>query len=94
MFYSGIIRQRWRPLTSDMSCDIELALQANHIQVNNEQRSSVSLTEEMVQIIKQLKMSFKHLTARNIGRFKKNISCQFITRITMHRHKSKKDFSD
>ena len=86
--YSGIIRQRWRPLTSDMSCDIELALQANHIQVNNEQRLSVSLTEEMVQIIKQLKMSFKYRTARNIGRFKKNnnIFCQFITRITMHVH--------
>ena len=49
--HSGVVTRRWRTLTSDMSCDIELALLANHIQVNNEQRAGISLTEEMVVIV-------------------------------------------
>lgn len=40
--------RRWRPLISDFQCNLEIALWANHIQVLNEEKSGVSVTEEMV----------------------------------------------
>ena len=40
--------RRWRPLTSDLQCTLEMALLANHVQVLNEQKSGMSVTEEMV----------------------------------------------
>ena len=40
--------RRWRPLTSDLQCSLEIALWANHIQVLNEEKSALSVTEEMV----------------------------------------------
>ena len=44
----GVVMRRWRPLTSDLQCTLEMALSANHIQVLNEQKSGMSVTEEMV----------------------------------------------
>jgi hypothetical protein len=35
-------------LTSDVQCDIELALEASHVTVNNEQKSGLTVTEEIV----------------------------------------------
>ncbi|KAI0217790.1 DNA helicase MCM9 [Lamellibrachia satsuma] len=37
---SGVVMRRWRPVTADSRCHIELVLKANHVQVTNEQRSS------------------------------------------------------
>ncbi len=34
--------------SSEAPCDLEVALSANHIEVNNEQRSSIAVTEELV----------------------------------------------
>ncbi|XP_066994088.2 uncharacterized protein [Anabrus simplex] len=42
----GTVLRRWRPITGGNRCDIELALQANHIEVCNDQRSSVLITQE------------------------------------------------
>ena len=43
--------RRWRNVNLDVSCDIELALMANHVQVNNQQRGCVrGLTDEMVSV--------------------------------------------
>ncbi len=32
----------------DMSCDVGLALDVNHVAVNNEQKSGITITDEMV----------------------------------------------
>ncbi len=47
----GVVMRRWRPLTSDLQCNLEIALWANHIQVLNEEKSGLSITEEMVREI-------------------------------------------
>ncbi len=47
----GVVMRRWRPLTSDLQCNLEIALWANHIQVLNEEKSALSITEEMVREI-------------------------------------------
>ena len=47
---SGVVMQRWRPSVQDSRCDLEVVLWANHVQVTNEQRTSVQLTQELVRI--------------------------------------------
>ncbi|XP_063233994.1 DNA helicase MCM9-like isoform X2 [Bacillus rossius redtenbacheri] len=42
----GTVMRRWRPLAPGGRCDIELALKANHVQVCNDQRAGVLLTQE------------------------------------------------
>ncbi|XP_069742949.1 DNA helicase MCM9 isoform X2 [Narcine bancroftii] len=37
----GVVMQRWRPLTLDSRCDLELVLKANNLEVNNEQLTGV-----------------------------------------------------
>ncbi|XP_064399703.1 DNA helicase MCM9-like isoform X2 [Halichondria panicea] len=44
---TGVVMRRWRPLTSDLQCNLEIAVWANHIQVLNEEKSGLSITEEM-----------------------------------------------
>ena len=46
--HRGVVRRRWRPLTSDVPCNVELALEANHVFINNEQKSGVTITDEIV----------------------------------------------
>ena len=43
----GIVMRRWKPVVFDERCDVELFLMANHIQVHNEQRLRVNVTEEL-----------------------------------------------
>ncbi|KAK3910495.1 DNA helicase MCM9 [Frankliniella fusca] len=43
----GTVLRRWRSLTAGNRCDIDLVVQANHLQVCNDQRSSVLVTQEM-----------------------------------------------
>ena len=45
---SGTVCQRWRPLSEESKCDIEIVLRANHVLVTNEQRSRVLITQELV----------------------------------------------
>ena len=52
--FRGVVRRRWRPLSSGAQCDVELALEANHVTVNNEQKAGVTITEEMVQGIRKV----------------------------------------
>ncbi|KAH3877742.1 hypothetical protein DPMN_001620 [Dreissena polymorpha] len=46
--FSGTVIRRWRNISAENKCDIELALKANSIIVTNEQRSSVTITQELV----------------------------------------------
>ena len=46
--FSGTVRQRWKPVSEETKCDIEIVLQANHVLVTNEQRSRVMVTQELV----------------------------------------------
>lgn len=39
--------RRWKPLSSGVRCDIELVLSANHLEVCNDQRSAVLVTQEV-----------------------------------------------
>ena len=48
MYFSGVVMQRWRPTVQDTRCDLEVVLWANHVQVTNEQKTSVLLTPELV----------------------------------------------
>ncbi|XP_046559638.1 LOW QUALITY PROTEIN: DNA helicase MCM9-like [Haliotis rubra] len=43
----GTVMRRWRNLSADSKCDIEIVLKANHVLVTNEQRNSVLITQEM-----------------------------------------------
>eukprot|EP00112_Aurelia_sp_Birch-Aquarium-sp1_P008185 Seg1899.4 transcript_id=Seg1899.4/GoldUCD/mRNA.D3Y31 product="DNA helicase MCM9" protein_id=Seg1899.4/GoldUCD/D3Y31 len=43
----GVVMRRWKPVYNNSKCEIELAIRANNLVVNNDQRSSVTLTEDM-----------------------------------------------
>ncbi|KAE8748816.1 hypothetical protein FOCC_FOCC004410 [Frankliniella occidentalis] len=63
----GTVLRRWRPLTAGSRCDIDLVVQANHLQVCNDQRSSVLVTQEMKDEFENYWKAQAHdpLTARN-----------------------------
>ena len=50
VFRVGVVRQRWQPVRPDQRCKLELFIHANHVRSNNEQRSGVSVTEELRQV--------------------------------------------
>uniref|UniRef100_H3AW57 DNA helicase MCM9 n=1 Tax=Latimeria chalumnae TaxID=7897 RepID=H3AW57_LATCH len=43
----GVVMQRWKPLSQDVRCDLEIVLKANYIEVNNEQPTGVVINEEV-----------------------------------------------
>ncbi|XP_061099160.1 DNA helicase MCM9 [Conger conger] len=43
----GVVRQRWRPLYTDARCDLEIALKANFIEVNNEQSTAAMVLDDI-----------------------------------------------
>ncbi|XP_052272187.1 DNA helicase MCM9-like isoform X2 [Dreissena polymorpha] len=63
----GTVIRRWRNISAENKCDIELALKANSIIVTNEQRSSVTITQELRQEIDQFWAEHQSspLTGRN-----------------------------
>lgn len=38
---SGIVRRRWRPTAQNKKSEVELVLQANHVEVCNSQKSQI-----------------------------------------------------
>ncbi|GFO31120.1 DNA helicase mcm9-like [Plakobranchus ocellatus] len=64
----GTVRQRWKPTMQDSRCDVEIALQANHVLVTNEQRNHVMITQEMKDEVRQFWEEYKYrpLAGRNI----------------------------
>jgi len=48
LVYSGTVLRRWMPLVADSRASIDLVILANHVQVINEQRTTVLLTKELV----------------------------------------------
>ncbi|XP_038046170.1 DNA helicase MCM9-like [Patiria miniata] len=65
---SGIVLRRWRPVYVDGKCDVELVLRANHIVVKNDQRGSVTVTDEMRQEFEEFWEKYKYspFTGRNV----------------------------
>lgn len=61
-FPSGIVRNRWRPLTVDCRPHMELVMEANYVQVNNDQKRYFTANEEMVTILTNLVVNL-HSTA-------------------------------
>lgn len=63
----GTVLRRWRPLYAGTRCDIDLVVQANHLQVCNDQRSSVLVTQEIKEEFENFWKSQLHdpLAARN-----------------------------
>lgn len=59
--------RRWRPLSSGSRCDIDIVIQANHLQVCNDQRSSILVTQEIREEFENYWKSQSHdlLAARN-----------------------------
>ncbi|XP_023652930.2 DNA helicase MCM9 isoform X1 [Paramormyrops kingsleyae] len=43
----GVVRQRWKPLYQDSRCDLEIVLQANFVEVNNEQSTAALVLEDV-----------------------------------------------
>ncbi|XP_043540329.1 DNA helicase MCM9 isoform X1 [Chiloscyllium plagiosum] len=43
----GVVMQRWKPLSQDSRCDLELVLKANNLEVNNEQPTGVIIDEDV-----------------------------------------------
>lgn len=64
---SGTVLRRWRPLSAGTRCDIDLVVQANHLQVCNDQRSSVLVTQEIKDEFENFwkSQSYDPLAARN-----------------------------
>ena len=63
-FSSGVVSRRWRQAGQDARCDIDIVIRANHIQVTNEQRTNVLLTQEQVLVDTLLLVEYlrgKHL---------------------------------
>ena len=46
--HSALVLRRWKTLSTDARCDLELVLDANHVLIINEQRNSVHVTPDMV----------------------------------------------
>jgi DNA helicase MCM9 len=44
----GMLRKRWRPLQRAMRPDAELAIDALHVRVNNEERGAARVSKEAV----------------------------------------------
>ncbi|XP_067881557.1 DNA helicase MCM9 isoform X2 [Heterodontus francisci] len=43
----GVVMQRWKPLSQDFRCDLELVVKANNLEVNNEQPTGVIIDEDV-----------------------------------------------
>ncbi|CAH3154559.1 unnamed protein product [Pocillopora meandrina] len=43
----GVVMRRWKPVFPDSRCDLEVVFKANHVSVNNEQKATVLVTEEL-----------------------------------------------
>ena len=56
----GVVRQRWKPLGQDSRCEVELVLQANHLEVNNQQSIGVLLLENLHRDIEAFWQSHRH----------------------------------
>jgi DNA helicase MCM9 len=65
---TGMVSRRWQTLGIGTRCDIEIVLRANHLTVNNEQRSTVLVTSDLRQEFDQFwdKNKDNPLTARNL----------------------------
>lgn len=46
--HRGAVTRRWHPVAMDTRCDMEVIILANHVDVENDQKSVVMVTEEMV----------------------------------------------
>ena len=65
---TGVVVRRWKPLSVGSPCDLELVLLANHVMVNNNQRASVVVTEQMITRFEEFWASHrdKPLEGRNV----------------------------
>nr|CAD7261033.1 unnamed protein product [Timema shepardi] len=63
----GTVMRRWRPLNNGNRCDIELVFKANYLQVCNDHRSNILLTQETRDEIQDFWRQHAHapLVARN-----------------------------
>lgn len=59
--------RRWKPLNVDVKSDIELVLKANNIQVCNDQKAKMLVTDEVKEAFHQYWEAYKHreLEGRN-----------------------------
>nr|CAD7455527.1 unnamed protein product [Timema tahoe] len=64
---TGTVMRRWRPLNNGNRCDIELVFKANYLQVCNDHRSNILLTQETRDEIQGFWRQYAHapLVARN-----------------------------
>lgn len=67
ILYSGTVRRRWKSLNIGGQTDIDLVLQANHLEVSNDQNNSVHITQEIKEEFANfwLKNSHRPFEARN-----------------------------
>lgn len=56
----GVMRQRWKPFYDATRCDVELALKANNIEVNNQQGAAALLMEDVQKEFAEFWENYKH----------------------------------
>eukprot|EP00466_Bigelowiella_natans_P005760 jgi/Bigna1/45640/e_gw1.132.3.1 len=44
---AGVVRQMWNPFVRDKRCEVELFIEANHIRVNNDTKSTLRIDEDL-----------------------------------------------
>lgn len=49
----GVVRQRWKPLYLDSRCDAEIVLEANYIEINNDQSTAAVALEDFQKEIEE-----------------------------------------
>lgn len=65
---TGILFAKWRPLSKDVRCDLDLVLLANYIRRTNELKSAIDISEEVTEQFEQFWVRFRDnpLKGRNI----------------------------
>ncbi|XP_050410283.2 DNA helicase MCM9 [Patella vulgata] len=63
----GTVRRRWKNLTMEVRCNIDIVLHANHVLVTNEQKNNILITQELKSEISEFWQDHVNspLTARN-----------------------------
>jgi len=85
---SGTVLRRWRPLVAGQRIDIELAVQANHVEVCNDQRGAQLVTNEMSDQF----ASFWKAHATNPLSARNKILASFAPHVSPQNPQTKKEF--
>lgn len=76
----GVVCLRWKPFSDGVSCDVELVLKANYIEVNNQQAAASLFVKDAQKEFEEFWESYKADPLSGMDFFFQNtaFSCVFI----------------